>query len=144
MHFLTTHRLATLLAISTLILHSLAFTTPFSPPKPQHNSLLLRRNETVGSSCDSEGQWNCMTDSWQRCASGEWSKVVDCADGTRCEPSGQSMEFRIRFDNGTTTTSSSDNGSSSDAPSVAGRVGLGYGVGVAVVVFWTLAVGMAV
>ncbi|ROW08024.1 hypothetical protein VPNG_06063 [Cytospora leucostoma] len=33
----------------------------------------------VGSAC-SEGEWNCMTTSFQRCASGEWSVVMDTAD----------------------------------------------------------------
>lgn len=38
---------------------------------------------TVGSAC-SEGEWNCMTTSFQRCASGQWSVVMDTADGTIC------------------------------------------------------------
>lgn len=39
----------------------------------------------VGSSCStSEGEWNCMTTSFQRCASGQWSVVMNTADGTIC------------------------------------------------------------
>lgn len=39
----------------------------------------------VGSPCyASEGEWNCLTTSFQRCASGQWSDITDTADGTIC------------------------------------------------------------
>ena len=59
---------------------------------------LQKRELAVGSSCSAEGQWNCMTRSWQRCASGQWSAVINCAAGTICTPSGQTMEFRVDYD----------------------------------------------
>jgi hypothetical protein len=135
-----TTRLASLLVVSTFILQSLAASSnsdvvAFSPP---HHAL-LRRDEDVGSSCDSEGQWNCMTDSWQRCASGEWSSVIQCADRTKCEPSGHTMEFRIEWNNG----SDSDSGSnSSDAPSLGQRASPNHVMGLAV--FWVCALVAAI
>ncbi|TLS25889.1 hypothetical protein PpBr36_07880 [Pyricularia pennisetigena] len=55
-----------------------------------------RQQQSVGSTCDgSEGQWNCMTTSWQRCAAGRWSVVVDAADGTTCHPGGLTWDFAI-------------------------------------------------
>lgn len=39
----------------------------------------------VGSSCAPEGQWNCIGGtSFQRCASGSWSAVIQMAPGTKC------------------------------------------------------------
>lgn len=69
--------------------------TPFNPPSLPE---LRTRQEAAGASCSPEGQWNCMTNSFQRCASGQWSVVMDCALGTICEPSGVTMEFRIEHD----------------------------------------------
>lgn len=57
-----------------------------------------RRAEAVGSACSSEGQWNCMTRSWQRCAAGRWSEVVNCAKGTVCAPAGLTNDFRVQHD----------------------------------------------
>ncbi|KAH6608667.1 hypothetical protein Trco_002013 [Trichoderma cornu-damae] len=51
------------------------------------NSSAPRLDRTFGEACSPEGQWNCMTTSWQRCASGTWSAVVQCAAGTICQPS---------------------------------------------------------
>lgn len=49
-------------------------------------AMLAARGEmAVGSDCsNSEGEWNCMTKSFQRCASGQWSVVMDTANGTIC------------------------------------------------------------
>ncbi|KAH6898711.1 hypothetical protein B0T10DRAFT_473493 [Thelonectria olida] len=132
----STH-LASILVVSTLILQSLAASNSdvaaFSPP----HRAPVRRDEDVGSSCDSEGQWNCMTSSWQRCASGEWSEVIQCAEGTKCEPSGHTMEFRVEWNNG----SDSDSGSnSSDAPSLGRRVSPSHVTVLAV--FWVCALGL--
>ncbi|KAM0192641.1 hypothetical protein ACHAPI_008225 [Fusarium lateritium] len=41
--------------------------------------------ETAGSACTDEGQWNCIGGSkYQRCASGRWSVVQSMAAGTTC------------------------------------------------------------
>ncbi|KAI0452718.1 hypothetical protein F5B21DRAFT_482019 [Xylaria acuta] len=66
------------------------------------NPRLERRQETpVGSSCaGAEGQWNCMASSFQRCASGRWSEVQQCALGTRCSPSGLTYQFHVDFADG--------------------------------------------
>lgn len=39
-----------------------------------------------------------MTNSFQRCASGQWSAVMNCAAGTICTPSGLTVEFRVQHD----------------------------------------------
>jgi hypothetical protein len=66
---------------------------------------------TPGSACtDSEGEWNCMTNWWQRCASAKWSVVMACADGTACTPAGLTYDFKVQFANqvgsGSSATSS--------------------------------------
>lgn len=59
---------------------------------------LDKRAMSAGSDCGgSEGQWNCMTNSWQRCAAGRWSEEIHCAAGTVCRPSGQTYEFHVEF-----------------------------------------------
>jgi hypothetical protein len=59
---------------------------------------VFRRVEAAGSGCSPEGQWNCMTTSWQRCASGVWSVEMQMAAGTRCAPSGFTEDFRTEHD----------------------------------------------
>ncbi|PTB67051.1 hypothetical protein BBK36DRAFT_1199370 [Trichoderma citrinoviride] len=58
----------------------------------------------AGEACSPEGQWNCLTTSWQRCASGTWSGVVPCATGTICQPFGLTDHITIEhtsdFNNG--------------------------------------------
>lgn len=45
--------------------------------------------------CDTEGDWNCIAgSSFQRCASGKWTKPQQLASGTRCN-AGQSKELKI-------------------------------------------------
>lgn len=39
-----------------------------------------------------------MTNSFQRCASGQWSVIMNCAAGTICSPAGLTIEFRIQHD----------------------------------------------
>lgn len=52
----------------------------------------------VGSACHGlEGEWNCMTTAFQRCASGQWSMVLDTAYGTVCEPEGFTYDFQPAF-----------------------------------------------
>ncbi|KAI0401045.1 hypothetical protein F4802DRAFT_601459 [Xylaria palmicola] len=56
---------------------------------------------SVGSACpDAEGQWNCMTTSFQRCGAGRWSEVQQCALGTRCSPAGRTYQFHVDFADG--------------------------------------------
>ncbi|PKS11819.1 hypothetical protein jhhlp_001112 [Lomentospora prolificans] len=63
-----------------------------SSPSPRE----LRPRQAAGSGCEgSEGQWNCMTDSWQRCADGIWSIEMPCSDGTICSPAGLTYDFEI-------------------------------------------------
>ncbi|KAM0253043.1 hypothetical protein ACHAQJ_007474 [Trichoderma viride] len=51
-----------------------------------------------GDMCSPEGQWNCMTTSWQRCASGVWTGVVPCATGTICQPFGLTDYITIEYE----------------------------------------------
>ena len=45
--------------------------------------------------CTAEGTWNCIGGtSFQRCASGQWSVVMNMAAGTSCKP-GQSTDFAM-------------------------------------------------
>lgn len=62
------------------------------------SSPLFFKRATAGQDCTgSEGMWNCMTNSFQRCASGRWSVVMECAAGTQCSPSGTGYQFNIGF-----------------------------------------------
>lgn len=54
---------------------------------------LAPRAEAEGSACSPEGQWNCMSSTWQRCAGGRWSVVMDSAAGTVCRPAGLTSDF---------------------------------------------------
>lgn len=62
-------------------------------------SFVIRQNEMeVGSSClGLEGEWNCMATTFQRCASGQWSVVLDTAYGTVCKPEGFTYGFQPAF-----------------------------------------------
>lgn len=106
--------LATATATATATDLTLSATMAISQPDDYH-SLFLRRSMTVGSSCSEEGQWYCMESSFQRCASGQWSAVMQCAAGTQCSPSGQSYEFHVDFWNGGASSSSSSGTSTSAA-----------------------------
>lgn len=53
-----------------------------------------------GTACSEEGTWNCVGGtSFQRCASGAWSAVLDLAAGMTCE-NGQSSQLRVSSLNG--------------------------------------------
>ncbi|KAH7163191.1 hypothetical protein B0J13DRAFT_601738 [Dactylonectria estremocensis] len=93
--------------LASLIPQSTAISDPGRTFTIPHQGRLVRRAEDAGSSCDSEGQWNCMTDSWQRCASGEWSKEIQCAEGTRCTPLGLTDNFTVEHDANATETGTS-------------------------------------
>ncbi|KAK7952144.1 uncharacterized protein PG986_007872 [Apiospora aurea] len=77
-------------------------------------SELAKRDYDPGSDCSQEGQWNCMGDSWQRCAAGHWSSVVKCAPGTHCTPNGLSDDMDV--ENTTDSSSGSSSDPSSDSP----------------------------
>lgn len=72
-------------------------------PQPE---IQPRQPINAGEACSPEGQWNCMTTSWQRCASGSWSGVVSCAMGTICQPFGLTDYITIEH----TATSDSNDG----------------------------------
>ncbi|KAK6843615.1 hypothetical protein PG987_004475 [Apiospora arundinis] len=76
-------------------------------------SEIAKREMDPGSSCSEEGQWNCMGSSWQRCAAGRWTKVVECAPGTRCTPNGLTDDMNVE---NATDSSDSNSGSSSSSP----------------------------
>ncbi|KAK3379198.1 hypothetical protein B0T24DRAFT_610963 [Lasiosphaeria ovina] len=95
---------ALLMVITTLLLALSALPTAAATPTNATTDLtpnaaaLAGRDGTVSpdSGCGgSEGQWNCMTSSWQRCAAGRWSVVMQCADGTHCTPAGLTYDFRV-------------------------------------------------
>jgi hypothetical protein len=73
---------------------------------PQDGTRFMRRDMTAGSSCSEEGQWYCMGTSWQRCAAGQWSVTMQCAEGTQCTPSGLSYDFAVEESDGIGTATS--------------------------------------
>ncbi|PTB54148.1 hypothetical protein M431DRAFT_88126 [Trichoderma harzianum CBS 226.95] len=77
---------------------------------PRSNPQLAR---PTGEMCSPEGQWNCMTTSWQRCASGMWSAVIPCAAGTICQPFGLTDFITIEHDP-SAIAGYGDNGHASD------------------------------
>lgn len=87
--------------ILTILLLALAVFAA-APAEHETNPRIERRQEiSVGSSCaGAEGQWNCMTNSFQRCGSGQWSEVQQCALGTKCSPSGLTYQFHVDFADG--------------------------------------------
>lgn len=91
---------------------------------------LARRAEAAGSSCSPEGQWNCMAHTWQRCAGGRWSVVMDSARGTVCHPAGLTSDLGIDHDGGGGAGAATGGGSR-------GAVGVGVPVAVAVL-SWAL------
>jgi len=82
-----------------------------SPRRPETTtSALLVKRISVGQDCTgSEGMWNCMTNSFQRCASGRWSEVMQCSAGTQCSPVGTGYQFNVGFSGSTTVYSSNAN-----------------------------------
>lgn len=83
---------------AALLILLLGFTAQLATAIVPKNAGLHRRAEAAGSGCSPEGQWNCMTTSWQRCASGVWSVEMQMAAGTRCAPSGFTEDFRTEHD----------------------------------------------
>ncbi|KAF4123399.1 hypothetical protein GMORB2_6100 [Geosmithia morbida] len=79
-----------------------------------------------GSSCSSEGEWNCMGDSWQRCAAGRWSIVVSTAKGTECTPQGMADDISTEDKDGSDDDDDDDgsDGNDGNGTSGGGRVQL--------------------
>jgi hypothetical protein len=70
-----------------------------SANEPQNETYPLpAMTQPIGQMCSPEGQWNCMTTSFQRCASGMWSIVIPCAVGTVCQPFGLSDYITIEYE----------------------------------------------
>ncbi|KAJ4390629.1 hypothetical protein N0V93_004226 [Gnomoniopsis smithogilvyi] len=84
-----------IMALATVPTPLPSFTNTSSPLFGTHTSNVIEPivqrqvgTNAFGSSCSDEGEWFCMANSFQRCASGEWSVVQSCAPGTQCEPLG--------------------------------------------------------
>ncbi|KAI1333250.1 hypothetical protein F5Y16DRAFT_7832 [Xylariaceae sp. FL0255] len=92
------HILSNWIGMVVPLLALLIIPTFASPLELAESSIEPRQSMTAGDSCDgSEGEWNCMVDSFQRCASGVWSFVQDCAAGTQCSPAGLTYEFYVEY-----------------------------------------------
>ncbi|KAI1311383.1 hypothetical protein F5Y03DRAFT_410525 [Xylaria venustula] len=97
----------------TLIVSALAIQAAATVTAPTDSALDLNTTHintcqeiTPGTPCaGSEGLWNCMGTSFQRCGSGRWSAVQSCALGTRCKPVGLTFQFHVNFADGSTTPS---------------------------------------
>lgn len=68
-----------------------------SPTEPQNDTYPAGLGQPIGQTCSPEGQWNCMTTSYQRCASGMWSVAFPCAAGTICQPFGLTDYITIEY-----------------------------------------------
>ncbi|KAL6869289.1 hypothetical protein ACO1O0_000613 [Amphichorda felina] len=96
-----------------------------------------RRAQAEGSECSPEGQWNCMPDSWQRCASGRWSPAMDLAEGTACTPQGLVDDVTIEHDGSVNGDGDGDDdGDGGDSFSGASRGSMGMCLVLTVSVAW--------
>ncbi|CAJ0546043.1 Ff.00g095160.m01.CDS01 [Fusarium sp. VM40] len=115
------------IAVVILLLSCIALASP--NPDGTHITL-LRRDEEVGSGCSTEGQWHCMTNSFQRCAGGHWSMKMAMAEGTKCVPGGYTDDYNFRIErdgdnddedrNRSSESQSSDGASLKDSYTVGG------------------------
>lgn len=81
------------------------------PNEPQNDtSLPPGPAQPIGQMCSPEGQWNCMTTSFQRCAGGTWSVAVPCAVGTICQPFGLTDYITIEYEATSANNGHADNG----------------------------------
>ncbi|KAH7005575.1 hypothetical protein EDB82DRAFT_490612 [Fusarium venenatum] len=85
-------QLPTTIAIAIMLFSCLVLASPNSDNK------LIQRDEEEGSGCSTEGQWHCMTNSFQRCAEGHWSMKMNMAEGTKCVPAGYTDDFNFRIE----------------------------------------------
>lgn len=91
-----------------------------SANEPQNDTLPApAMAQPVGQACSPEGQWNCMTTSFQRCASGTWSGTIPCAAGTICQPFGLTDLITIEYE------STANNGHADDGRGGGGRRSFG-------------------
>jgi hypothetical protein len=107
------------LSLLLVLLMSITQASALSVVIPMSRSLSIPGNitseislsaESAGAGCSTEGQWNCMTTSWQRCASGKWSVIMQMSAGTICTPSGFTTDFRIQASDNRGGTSSASGG----------------------------------
>ncbi|KAG9249535.1 uncharacterized protein F5Z01DRAFT_678594 [Emericellopsis atlantica] len=80
------------------IMGFLVFFASMASLQANASPLLQKRDQDPGTACSPEGQWSCHPDTFQRCASGQWSVVMDLAEGTKCSPDGLSDEMSIEHD----------------------------------------------
>ncbi|KAF5227578.1 hypothetical protein FAUST_11683 [Fusarium austroamericanum] len=85
-------QLPTTIAIAIVLFSCLVLASPNSDSK------LIQRDEEEGSGCSTEGQWHCMTNSFQRCAQGHWSMKMNMAEGTKCVPAGYTDDYNFRIE----------------------------------------------
>ncbi|CAK7218533.1 hypothetical protein SBRCBS47491_003537 [Sporothrix bragantina] len=98
-----------------LIIKGDSVRSPSSPYSPHAPLVIVREVDTnftlmaiqPGSVCTAEGQWNCLTTCWQRCASGIWSDTMALSPGTACIPAGLSYDMQIVDSDGMSVSSSS-------------------------------------
>ncbi|RSL48216.1 hypothetical protein CEP54_013041 [Fusarium duplospermum] len=138
--------IATLFIIfSCLILPSLAtpstdLTIPEAPPKDLVARTLVRRAEEAGSGCSTEGQWHCMTNSFQRCASGHWSVEMAMSEGTKCTPAGYTDDYNFQIERDGDNDDDDDNdgqsSSTSEGQSVGPKTSVSRTMAVAVLGLW--------
>lgn len=98
-----TNAIASMALVIMLIFTATTSATPTNTNSPSISPIplkIIQRDYQAGSSCSSEGQWNCMGTSWQRCAAGQWSVVMQCAENTQCTPSGLSYDFAVEYKGG--------------------------------------------
>ncbi|KAJ4312226.1 hypothetical protein N0V84_010034 [Fusarium piperis] len=111
---------------STLIIPSLAtpstdLTIPEAPPKDLVARTLVRRAEEAGSGCSTEGQWHCMTNSFQRCASGHWSVEMAMSEGTKCTPAGYTDDYNFQIERDGDGQGDDDNDGKSSSAGAGGQ-----------------------
>jgi hypothetical protein len=111
MRFLSTFSLILIAIISFTASQAINKPVEISSRSPETPiSGLLVERATAGQDCSgSEGMWNCMTNSFQRCASGRWSEVMQCAAGTHCSPVGMGYQFNVVSGSSTAAYSSNAN-----------------------------------
>lgn len=105
-------------------------TTAGSSPTTSTSPVVLI---TPGTECtDAEALFNCLTTSWQQCASGQWSIAQEGAegDGLVCAPPGLSYDMDIVYANGTGAAGAETSGAAGGAdPTGTGAGGDGSVVG---------------
>ncbi|RGP64036.1 extracellular protein [Fusarium sporotrichioides] len=91
-------RTSSILQLPTTVAIALLLFSCFALASPNSDNKLIQRDEEEGSGCSTEGQWHCMTNSFQRCAEGHWSMKMNMAEGTKCVPAGYTDDFNFRIE----------------------------------------------